>query len=388
MSSGYPSYGGMQSPSCQRCQAPLFPNEANCRNCGYYNAPPVQAPPVSNNSWGNLASQPPQSQSGPPSWGQFPVSPVSPPSMPSPQAQNTFNNPPSAPLQTSGRNFFGAPAMPSSPMQGNDYTPNQAVPSDYTMTPPPSAPQRPSGALSTGSIGPRPYGTPPTGPISQAPYGMPPTGFQRFGASPVPGQQFPGTGPFDMSRTQSGSLQPFPMATAAPPSSPELPRFTQPAFNETPSARRSKPWMIPLLILLVIVLAGGGFAGYTLLNKHNAVTPLSVATGGAPKGTPLFADTFKNNVNGWSLQSDPPHFSISLAGNSLVLEDDNNELLWELLPGNKIFGDFTLSVDAMLSQGDPINGYGIYVRGSSIQNFGIGNLLSLRTLRRWFVRYF
>lgn len=128
--------------------------------------------------------------------------------------------------------------------------------------------------------------------------------------------------------------------------------------------------MIPLIIILVIVLAGGGFVGYTLLNTHSAVTvaPTSVATGGVPKGTPLFTDTFKNNVNGWSLQADPPHFSIALAGNALVLEDDNNDLLWEPLPGNKTFGDFTLSVDAMLSRGDQINGYGIYVRGSSVQN--------------------
>jgi len=68
------------------------------------------------------------------------------------------------------------------------------------------------------------------------------------------------------------------------------------------------------------------------------------------------------------LQTDPGKFSISLAASSLVLEDDNNELLWEPLPGNKTFGDFTLSVDAMLSRGDQTNGYGLYVRGSSVQN--------------------
>jgi hypothetical protein len=157
---------------------------------------------------------------------------------------------------------------------------------------------------------------------------------------------------------------------ATPPSSPELSRFTQPVFNETPSARRSKLWLVPLIILLVLVLAGGSFAGYTLLNKSTTgkTTPPSAATGGAPKGTPLFADTFQNNAKGWNLQSDPPKYSISLSGSSLVLEDDINELLWEALPGNKLYGDFTLSVDAMLSRGDQINGYGIYVRGSSGQN--------------------
>lgn len=119
MSSGYPPYGGTQRLACQRCQAPLLPNEANCRNCGYYNVLPAQAPGVSNSSWGNLTPQQPQSQSGPPSWGQFPVSPASPPPMPSPQAQNTPNNPPA----TSLRNFLGPTSLPSSPMQSNDFFP-------------------------------------------------------------------------------------------------------------------------------------------------------------------------------------------------------------------------------------------------------------------------
>jgi hypothetical protein len=350
MSSGYPPYGGMQSLSCQRCQAPLLPNEANCRNCGYYNAPSVQVPAASNNSWSTLTAQQPQSQSGPPSWGQFPVSSASSPATPSPQAQNTFNNPPSAPLPTRGRNFFGPPSTPSSPAQSNGYFPDQVAPSAYAATPSSFAPPRPSGALSTGPVG------------SQT-FGNPPPGFQQFGSSSLPGQQFSGTGPFDISRTQSAHLQPFPMASGASSlSSSELPYFTKPA-------RRSKPWMIPLIVLLILVLAGGGFAGYTVLNKHNTVTPPTTAvTGGAQKAAPLFADTFKNNTKGWSLQADPGKFSISLAASSLVLEDDNNELLWEPLPGNKIYGDFTLSVDALLSQGDQTNGYGIYIRGSSVQN--------------------
>jgi hypothetical protein len=106
-----------------------------------------------------------------------------------------------------------------------------------------------------------------------------------------------------------------------------------------------------------------------LLNKSKtaAVTP-TVVTTGAAKGTPLFADTFKNNASGWSLPADPGKFSISLANGSLVIEDDSNELLWEPLPGNKTYGDFTLSVDAMLAQGDQTNGYGFYIRGTSVQN--------------------
>jgi hypothetical protein len=378
MSSVYPSYGGMQSLPCQRCHAPLLPNEATCRNCGYYNAPAqgnnpaTQAPSFANGAWNAAAPQSPngQGQYGNSSWGQFSVPPTAAPANPSPQAQNTFNNPPSLP---GGRNFFGAPVTSAPPMEGNGYASNQSAP-------PSLAPQRPAGTFSTdpigpqsfvspstGSLAPASYGAPSTGPASQAPYGMPPAGFQQFGAPTVSGQPYPGMGPFDASRTQAAGPQSSPMGIAQ--SSPELPGFAPPAMQET-SARRPKPWLIALIVLLVIVLiGGGGFLGYTLLNKPNsaAMTQKTTPTG-AVKGALLFSDTFKNNASGWSLQADPGKFSISLANGSLVIEDDSNELLWEPLPGNKTYSDFTLSVDAMLSRGDPTNGYGFYIRGSSVQN--------------------
>jgi hypothetical protein len=385
MSSVYPSYGGMQSLPCQRCHAALLPNEATCRNCGYYNAPAqgnnpaTQAPSFANGGWNGAAPQPPNGQSqgqyGNTSWGQFSVPPTAAPANPSPQAQNTFNNPPSMP---GGRNFFGAPVTSAPPMEGNGYASNQSAPPSF-------APQRPTGTFSTdpidpqsfvspsmGSLAPASYGAPSTGPASQAPYGMPPAGFQQFGASTVSGQSYPGMGPFDAARMQAGGPQSPPTGiAAAPQSSPELAGFAQPAIQETPPARRRpKPWMIALIVLVVIVLiGGGGFFGYTLLNKQHTVTvsPASVTTGTA-KGALLFSDTFKNNANGWNLSTDPGIFSISLANSSLVVEDDKNELLWEPLPGNKTYSDFTLSVDAMLSQGDPTNGYGFYIRGASVQN--------------------
>src|SRR5437667_7349881 len=161
MSSGYPPYGGTQGPLCQRCQAPLLPNEANCRNCGYYNAAPVQNPSPSNSSCGNFSAQRPQGQSGPPSWGQFPPLPIAQPAMQPPQAQN-FANPPSVPPQMGGRNFLSAPAQPSSPMQGTGYAPDQ-----YSMNLPSFAPQRPSGTLAAGPAGPQSVGMPSNGPVAQ-----------------------------------------------------------------------------------------------------------------------------------------------------------------------------------------------------------------------------
>jgi len=374
MSSGYPPYGGMQSLPCPRCHAPLLPNEANCRNCGYSNASPqgnisVATPSAANGSWNQVAPQVPygqgQSQQGAPSWSQFPVPPSSTPSVPSPQVQNTFNTPPSATVKASGKNFFGGSAKPPSVGEGNGYSPNQPV---SPVTPPPFAPQRPSGMPSTGPMGPQSFSSPPpAGPTAQVPYGAPPAGFQQFGAPPVQGQSFPGVGAWNGSHMQSGSIQPFPMATPAAPSSPALSRLAQPASKETRPTRRIEPKKIILIAILLIALVGGGTAGYILLNNHNTIMPTTVDAG-VQKGAPLFADAFKNNANGWSLQADPGRFSISLGSDSLILEDDINELLWEPLPGNKTFSDFTLSVDAMLAQGDQTNGYGIYIRGSSVQN--------------------
>jgi Domain of Unknown Function (DUF1080) len=398
--SSYPSYGGVQSLPCQRCHAPLPPNEATCRNCGYYNAPAqgnnpaVQAPSYGNGGWNGAAPQSPsgqnQGQYGNSAWGQFSVPPTAAPTNPSPQAPNAFNNPPSmASVQPGGRNFFGAPVAPAPPTESNGYPSNQSAPPSF-------APQRPGGAFSTDPLGPQSFVPPPMGPVSsaaygapstgpasyggpamgpasQAPYGTPPAGFQQYGAPTSSGQLYPGMGqgPFDASRAQAGNPQSFPMGMAAPSSAPDLPDYAQPAMQEKMLARRGpKPWMIALIVLFVIVLiGGGGFFGYTLLKKQGSTTatPTTVTTG-AVKGAVLFSDTFQNNTNGWSLQSDPGKFSISLAGGSLVIEDDSNELLWEPLPGNKTYGDFTLSVDAMLSQGDPTNGYGFYIRGASVQN--------------------
>lgn len=401
MSSGYPPYGGTQNLLCQRCQAPLFPNESTCRNCGYSNVAPVQGP-SSNSSWSAFTVQPPQSQPAPPSWGQFAGQPAPSPSMQPPQGQ-IFPTPSSSSPQMGSGNFFGAPSQPSSPpTQGNGYASNQA-PSSY-ITPPAFTPQQPYGGGVTGPGGPQFAGGQFNGPISQmplAPYGTPAPGFQPYGTQ-SPGQMYPGTGPFDPSRGSSANMPPFSMGTAAPSSSANLPPFpmteaartssanlppfpmgnaapssaafpgtAQPVFNDAAKARQPKPWLIVLIVVLIIFVAGGGIAGYTYLNRHTTAgtTPTSTTTTtNTPKSTPLFSDTFKNNANKWSLQSDPGKFSISMAGNALLLEDDSNELLWEPLPGNKTFSDFTLSFDAMLSHGDQVNGYGVYVRGSSVQN--------------------
>jgi hypothetical protein len=141
-------------------------------------------------------------------------------------------------------------------------------------------------------------------------------------------------------------------------------------FKEA-SARKSKPWLIAVVAVLLLVIIGGSVAGFLYLHRNKGtqgIRATPVANVVQPKGPSLFADTFTNNHNGWNLQAYPGKLSAAIAAGSLVLESDNNELLWEMVPGNKTFSDFTLTCDAMLSKGDQNNGYGIFIRGSSMQN--------------------
>ncbi|GAC1354403.1 MAG: hypothetical protein NVS4B11_24530 [Ktedonobacteraceae bacterium] len=118
--------------------------------------------------------------------------------------------------------------------------------------------------------------------------------------------------------------------------------------------------------------------GYTFLFARKSsqqpvrgTTPHILATSPVLKGNPLFQDAFTNNTNGWNIQNYPGEFSIALGDGVLKLENDNNKLLWELVPGGKNYGDFQLSVDATLSKGSQDNGYGVYIRGTLSQNMSI-----------------
>jgi hypothetical protein len=119
--------------------------------------------------------------------------------------------------------------------------------------------------------------------------------------------------------------------------------------------------------LLIILLVGGGLAGYYYLFMHHAQNDTATnSTSSAvvtPTPSPLFSDTFTSNSMGWDLTSYPGKFSVNVGGGSLVLEDDQNKLLWEIVP-NKNYSDFRLDVNAKLTRGDPNNGYGVFIRAS------------------------
>jgi 3-keto-disaccharide hydrolase len=118
-------------------------------------------------------------------------------------------------------------------------------------------------------------------------------------------------------------------------------------------------------------LLAGGLWEYRYITARDE--PASGTTQTAkPTATPstptIFADTFADNTNAWNLQSTQGQFSVTVGGGNLSLEDDNNMLLWELLPGGRVYDNFRLVVDAKLAKGNQNNGYGVYFRGKSNQN--------------------
>jgi hypothetical protein len=141
------------------------------------------------------------------------------------------------------------------------------------------------------------------------------------------------------------------------------------AYNQAPQKRGPRVGFIVGLVLLLVILVGSAFAGYTYFKNRSqtnnvVVKPTGVTT---PSIKPIFNDSFADNRTGWDLTSKPGKFTVNVGSGSMILEDDDNKLLWEILPGRNL-ADFRLDVDAMLSKGDASNGYGVFIRGASSQN--------------------
>lgn len=318
MSSAYPPYGGVSVRPCQRCGMSLPLNEVYCRNCGYYNTPGQSSNAVgiapANAAWGEAApptayGQYPQHQYAGQQWGQSPP--------PAPGMQN---------------NFYDQYPVPQLSF---DMPPQQAASNNYYAVPAPAGNSENyyGGANQSGNY----YGGPSTPqPVS---YAVP----------PVPGMT---------SGFQSGTMNGSPPLV----SNQDLPR----------RSGKLNGGLVVGIVILLVVLIGGAIASYAFISRHSssqlAQQPTAVPATPASKAPPLFADSFTNNNNGWDLQGSPGKFAVTLGNGTLALEDDSNRLLWELIPGNRTFRDFQLSVDAALSKGDQINGYGIYIRGSLDQD--------------------
>lgn len=368
MSAMYPPYGAGPNGNaptipCQRCGLPLPPTVAQCSRCGYMKIPmqphtsfptgqlpqPQQLQPPSPTSW-----NPTQSQQPP--WlsqflGQPPVSSVP------PASNNPFNG------------STAAPQAPNNPFNGFTAPP-QAPNNPFNTS---GAPKQPSGMLNQPPNLNNYYGTSGV----QQPFGIPgqsqtwnPNGSYSTQSQPLNStalsssasqQLYPtAAAPFTTSRS--------PHTAASPP--PDFP-FPEPAPEEK---RRPRLALIIGLAALLLILTGGSvFAVYLYLGKPpntTATTTPTVTPRPSPTftGKPLFSDTFANNKSGWDTTSQKGKFSVTVGGGSLVLEDDQNNLLPEFLPGNTTYSNFVLVVNAQLSKGDPINGYGIYIRGATNQN--------------------
>jgi hypothetical protein len=118
--------------------------------------------------------------------------------------------------------------------------------------------------------------------------------------------------------------------------------------------------VIVLFAFLIFHAAGISLSSFF---PHEAATvPYPV-----PHGPPLFSDSFLSDAYGWNLQSSPGNYTVTLGQGALSLEIEQHKLLWELLPGERSYSNFILTVNAVLSQGDQNDGYGVYVRGTANQ---------------------
>ena len=412
MSSTYPPFGGTPAQACQRCGRRLPLNESYCENCGYNNAPAQggnsarrMPPDFSQQSWNEGYNQGQGGGQSSLQWGQLPVPsiqngfpgqqpkpsvpsmPTTPPSnfpnqsfMPPPGGQNSFPGQfPSVPSQNS---FAGLPPLPAPTQDRFSVPPDVASRQNgfagFPQTPPSQSSfvGQPSFPPQSGASG---FFNAPAQPMNSgnpfAAPAQPMNGGNPFAAPAQPGNNgnsFNGSG-----RSATGNLYNSGASSPAFNSSAMPNNFRSGQLSNSqpisfPRRERRGPGagIIVGLVLLVIVLIGGGITGYILLWGGNG-TPTgntSPQSSTAPKETPLFADTFSDNNNGWNLQSDPGKFSATIGHGAMVLDDNSHNMLWELVPGNKSFSNFKLFVDATLSKGDQNNGYGVFIRGASNQN--------------------
>jgi hypothetical protein len=93
---------------------------------------------------------------------------------------------------------------------------------------------------------------------------------------------------------------------------------------------------------------------------------ISTATGEGiiPTPTPLFADNFSNNSQGW-YGNNKEGYTRSFTADGLTLTDTNHHAMIESLPTSHKFDDFILTTTLTFKQGDSNDSVGLYLRGDS-----------------------
>jgi hypothetical protein len=202
------------------------------------------------------------------------------------------------------------------------------------------------------------WGQPASGPSSSPSYGGIATPPHGAGPGDYYGAQAPAPYP-------PGGLQPGGYAPPSPSGG-----FAPP----TPPRGRPRTGLLVLMIVLVLVVVAGGVGALALVRGNSKSTTPTVVPRTSSQATtspatpPLFSDTFANNNQGWDLTSVPGRYSVKLGNGQLLLEEDNNHILPEFVPG-KTFDNFRLDVDVAITKGTQDNsGFGVYIRGASNQN--------------------
>jgi hypothetical protein len=169
-----------------------------------------------------------------------------------------------------------------------------------------------------------------------------------------------------------------PQNAARPLSSPEkapAPALSKPAVarkaraekDQSPAQKRATLIYLTTVVFVIVVVAFAGLraAGISLTSLTSHKGTNSAVAYPLPKAVPLFADSFLNDASGWNLQSSRGNYAVNVSNGTLTMQVNKNKLLWEPLPGTISYGDFTLTVNAVLAKGDQNNGYGVYIRGAA-----------------------
>ncbi len=393
MSSTFSPAGGSPVQTCQRCHAPLSPHEVICSKCGYQNSAEQGSAVQPQNQaslLGNTA--PPAPKKG--LLQQY-------------ASQQTASIPGNVPTASPMQPQVSTDAFISPSSSSTNLTPYQSSngsgtslsmfkPQPGTGQYPPMQPSNGSGT-SLSMFKPQP-GTGQYPPVQPAPFSPPvvapyqpqlsggyppipgpaqpnlsPSG-NLYGSIPSAPQSGPNTGAITgqfPGRPVSPLSRPMPslptssmrMRTQSPPLLPRAPLEAQ--VDESPDWKR-----LTIILVVLLVLAGSGYLGFIKLMPQDKATQTNAPKiiSYQPKSTPLFSDGFTNNIYGWNLQSDQTTFVTTIGAEKLTLECNSNKLLWELVPGNRMYTNFQVAFDATLSKGDQNNGYGVYIRGSSNGN--------------------
>jgi hypothetical protein len=230
----------------------------------------------------------------------------------------------------------------------------------------------PQAAFNQGQFGSgtwRPSGGPPPSGAQRSQTAGAPTASGLYTPPSIPQPMTPGTIPAQQ-QMNSGTFQspPARFSVNQPPSAPGAGKNSLIAGIPFPSAASNSPIsktrVAMGMIVLIILLVSGTIIGVVYFRKETAPPRTTVVPIPTPNVPPTFSDQFNDNTYGWNLESDPGKYLVTIGAGNLTLEDDDHKLLWEQLPGQRSYSDFTMYVDATLTKGDQSNGYGVYIRGT------------------------